>query len=109
MGTPLQTMEYCNQNIHGTYHLEFNTLKSLVGMPKQCRELKVGFNQLENFIGAPEVVLGDFQCYHNPILSLEGFPKYAKRVIINNFMKDRELTKRDVARVCEAEEIVISV
>ncbi len=22
IGTPLQTMEYCNQNIHGTYHLE---------------------------------------------------------------------------------------
>jgi hypothetical protein len=21
IGTPLQTMEYCNQNIHGTYHL----------------------------------------------------------------------------------------
>jgi len=107
MGTPLQTMEYCNQNIHGTYHLEFNTLKSLVGMPKQCRELKVGFNQLENFIGAPEVVLGDFQCYHNPILSLEGFPKYAKRVFIDNFMKDEELTRRDVARVCESELIVI--
>jgi len=71
-------MEYCNQNIHGTYHLEFNTLKSLVGMPKQCRELKVGFNQLENFIGAPEVVLGDFQCYHNQYYHWKDFQNMQK-------------------------------
>jgi hypothetical protein len=108
MGTQLQSMEYCNQNIHGTYQLQFNALKSLVGMPKQCRTLTVGFNQLENFIGAPEVITEEFNCQYNPILSLEGFPRYAKKVIINDFMKNEELTRRDVARVCETQEIVIS-
>ena len=76
-------------------------LKSLEGLPpNRSRSLNVSFNELKDFRGAPEIIDGTFNCAHNPIVSLKGFPKQTENVVIHNFMNDHYLTTQEVRKVC---------
>lgn len=101
MATSLKSLEYLTQNQKCVYYLVDCKLKSLEGLPpNRCRSLNVSFNELKNFTGAPEIIHGVFNCAHNPITSLKGFPKEAENVIIHNFMNDHYLTTQEVRKVC---------
>ena len=101
MATSLKSLEYLTQNQKCVYYLVDCKLKSLEGLPpNRCRSLNVSFNELKDFTGAPEIIDGVFNCAHNPITSLKGFPKEAENVIIHNFMNDHYLTTQEVRKVC---------
>jgi len=69
--------------------------------------LNVAFNDFEDFTGAPEIVDGTFNCGHNPIVSLKGFPKQTENVVIHNFMNDHYLTTQEVRKVCNTGKVTV--
>jgi len=106
VGGKFSDFEGCPANVTrltclGVYYLVDCKLKSLEGLPpNRCRSLNVSFNELKDFTGAPEIIHGVFNCAHNPITSLKGFPKEAENVVIHNFMNDHYLTTQEVRKVC---------
>lgn len=107
MAGSLKSLEHLTQNQRCTYTLMDCRIKSLVGLPTRCRALNVAFNDFEDFTGAPEIVDGTFNCGHNPIVSLKGFPKQADIVVIHNFMNDHHLTEQEVRKVCNTGKVTV--
>ena len=108
MATSLKSLEYLTQNQRCVYYLMDCKLKSLEGLPpNRCRSLNVSFNELKDFTGAPEIIDGTFNCGHNPIVSLKGFPKQAEHVVIHDFMNNQALTRQEVIKVCNTGKITV--
>lgn len=107
MATSLKSLEYLTQNQRGVYYLIDCKLKSLEGLPNRCRAINVSFNELKDLTGAPEIVDGTFNCGHNPLVSLKGFPKQAENVVIHNFMNDHNLTIKEVRKVCNTGKVTV--
>lgn len=107
MAASLKSLEYLTQNQRGVYYLIDCKLKSLEGLPNRCRAINVSFNELKDLTGAPEIVDGTFNCSHNPLVSLKGFPKQAENVVIHNFMDDHNLTIKEVRKVCNTGKVTV--
>ena len=107
MAASLKSLEYLTQNQKCVYYLVDCKLKSLEGLPNRCRSLNVSFNELKDLTGAPEIVDGAFNCVHNPIVSLKGFPKQTESVFIHNFMNDHNLTIKEVRKVCNTGKVTV--
>lgn len=107
MATSLKSLEYLTQNQRGVYYLIDCKLKSLEGLPNRCKAINVSFNELKDLSGAPEIVDGTFNCGHNPLVSLKGFPKQAENVVIHNFMDDHNLTIKEVRKVCNTGKVTV--
>lgn len=107
MATSLKSLEYLTQNQRCVYYLIDCKLKSLEGLPNRCRAINVSFNELKDLTGSPEIVDGTFNCGHNPLVSLKGFPKQAENVVIHNFMNDLELTRKEVRKVCNTGKVTV--
>jgi hypothetical protein len=108
MAGSLKSLEHLTQIQRCIYTLIDCRIKSLVGLPNRCRALNVAFNDFEDFTGAPEIVDGTFNCGHNPIVSLKGFPKQADIVVIHNFMNDYHLTEQEVRKVCNTGKVTVT-
>jgi len=107
MATSLKSLEYLTQNQKCVYYLIDCKLKSLEVLPNRCRSINVSFNELKDLTGAPEIVDGTFNCGHNPLVSLKGFPKQAENVVIHNFMDDHNLTIKEVRKVCNTGKVTV--
>ena len=107
MAASLKSLEYLTQNQRCVYYLMDCKLKTLEGLPNRCRSLNVSFNELKDLTGAPEIVDGTFNCSHNPLVSLKGFPKQAENVVIHNFMDDHNLTIKEVRKVCNTGKVTV--
>lgn len=73
--TSLQTMKDCPDGRNISFVLFENKLTSLIGMPKVCHDLNIGYNKLTNLIGCPEHITGHFRCENNNLQNFDGFPK----------------------------------
>lgn len=107
MAASLKSLEYLTQNQRCVYYLMDCKLKTLDGLPNRCRSLNVSFNELKDLTGAPEIVDGTFNCAHNPIVSLKGFPKQAENVVIHNFMNSHHFTEKEVRKVCNTGKVTV--
>lgn len=66
----------------GRFDCKNNNLTTLEGSPIEVNTMICSNNKLTSLIGAPERVNNLFSCYKNPLKSLDGLPKFIRRIVL---------------------------